>query len=106
MTNSTQSVQETFTSATTGSNVLQVRSPTSASPRYITIVGTGTFSGTIKIVSGLPGAGAFGLVQNATFVITGSDGFSTVIVTGDAEDFRVDCSAYTSGTLNVTARYR
>lgn len=106
MSTSDQSISETFTGTATGSNILECKFGTATTPRYATIIGSGTFEGTIKIMSSAPDAGAFGLVQNGTFAITGSDGFSTTVMFADNEDLRIDCSAFTSGQLDVTARYR
>lgn len=102
MATSDVSITETITGTGAGANILQLRHARETLPRYVQIWGTGTYAGTIQIKAGPPNAGVYGVAQ--TFVITGSDGFSTVLQCAANEDIITNCSAYTSGTLTVNLR--
>ena len=99
MPTSNTSATETFTSATAGTDILQMRGIQKGIPQYIDLVVSGPFTGTVTLQQSLPDANTYVDIPNASF----TNASTTVVKVVTPGDFRWNCSAYTSGTISCSA---
>lgn len=99
MATSRTSAYQAFTSAAASTNILEMRGIPRGGATYINIIVSGTFVGTVSLQESLPGANTYVDIPNAS----ATTGFTTVVKVVAPGDFRWNCSAYTSGTINCSA---